>query len=236
MKADNARPKLEDEVEPFRVEGREKLFGLGTSPRPNSSKYGASFSRTRAVASGLVRGRAWAKKLRLNGRLVAWRKVVTCSRTNASGCPTLPIEPKPPALQTAATSAGGVKPLIGAWITGWVMPSNSRKSVRRHMSSPFAAGRASSESLSYAEIASKSDGMPPVEPRLREAACRLKFHDLPLQSLRDGLGSRCGIELPEQRFDMEFDGMRRDAELSGRSLVAQAIAERGKHLDLARRQ
>src|ERR1700730_11900803 len=29
MKADNARPKLEDEVEPFRVEGREKLFGLG---------------------------------------------------------------------------------------------------------------------------------------------------------------------------------------------------------------
>jgi hypothetical protein len=79
-----------------------------------------------------------------------------------------------------------------------VMPSNSRKSVRGHMSSPFAAGRASSESLSHAEIASKSDGMPLVEPRLREAVCRLKFHDLPLQSLRDGLGSRFGIEFPEQ--------------------------------------
>ena len=72
--------------------------------------------------------------------------------------------------------------------------------------------------------------------RTGSRACRSEFNDLPLQSLRDGLGSRCGIELPEQRFDMEFDGMWRDAELSGCSLVAQAIAERGKHLDFACRQ
>jgi hypothetical protein len=44
-----------------------------------------------------------------------------------------PIEPRPPALQTAAASAGVVNPLIGACTIGWVIPSSSRKSVHGHM-------------------------------------------------------------------------------------------------------
>jgi hypothetical protein len=64
----------------------------------------------------------------------------------------------------------------------------------------------------------------------REAS---KFHDLPPQSLGDRFGPRFGIELSEERFDVEFDGMRGNAEVPGGGLVAQAIAERGKHLDFA---
>src|SRR5262249_2934082 len=87
----------------------------------------------RAATSGSSVGRAWTKKFKLYGRFVAWRSAETWSRTVAGGKPAQPIEPRPPALHTAAASAGGVKPLIGAWMTGWVMPSNSRKSVRGHI-------------------------------------------------------------------------------------------------------
>jgi len=92
-------------------------------------KYGASCDRTRPTASG----KAWTKKFKLNGRFVVWRIAATCSRIADAGYVAQPIEPRPPALQTAAASAGVVKPLIGACTIGWVIPNRSRKSVRGHM-------------------------------------------------------------------------------------------------------
>src|SRR5437667_6918002 len=62
-------------------------------------------------------------------------------------------------------------------------------------------------------------GFPP--PRAGSLTCsrarrpeRSKFDDLPLQPLGDGFGPRAGAELSEQRFDVEFDRMRRDAEVA----------------------
>ena len=43
------------------------------------------------------------------GTDILWRTVATCSRTELDDCPAQPMEPRPPALQTAANgSAIGV--------------------------------------------------------------------------------------------------------------------------------
>src|ERR1700746_21006 len=57
--------------------------------------------------------------------------------------------------------------------------------------------------------------------------------DLPLQTLGDGFGARGGAELLEQRFDMELDGVRRDAEAAGRLFFSQPVALGPKNLDFS---
>ena len=48
-----------------------------------------------------------------------------------------PIEPRPPALLTAAARAGVVEPAMGACIIGLSNPRRSSRSVRGHMALSF---------------------------------------------------------------------------------------------------
>src|ERR1700740_3587447 len=49
-------------------------------------------------------------------------------------------------------------------------------------------------------------------------------------------GARARAELPEQRFDVELDGVERDVEPPRDRLVGQPFADRAQHFDLARRE
>src|SRR5262245_44908343 len=82
-----------------------------------------------------MRGAGCTKKFRLNGRLLARRISSTWSRAACVVKTAQGSEPSAPALETAAASAGPLKPLIGAWMIGWLIPSRSRRSVRGHISS-----------------------------------------------------------------------------------------------------
>jgi len=84
----------------------EKVLSAQHGPQPKLVEIGCELCphARRLLRTGSRR--AWTKKLRLNGRLVAWRSVVTCSRTIAGGSPAQPIEPNAPALHTAAASVG----------------------------------------------------------------------------------------------------------------------------------
>jgi hypothetical protein len=52
----------------------------------------------------------------------------------------------------------------------------------------------------------------------------------------DRLGSAYSVELPQQRLDVKFHRVLRDAELTRDRLVAETIADRGENLDLSRRK
>ena len=53
------------------------------------------------------------------------------SRTASGFIAATPSEPNPPALETAAASAGVLTPAMGAWMIGAVMPSRSRHARAR---------------------------------------------------------------------------------------------------------
>src|SRR4051794_11586943 len=97
-------------------------------------------------------GTRCTKKFRLNGRWLARRSSWIWSRVVCVGNVAQPIEPSAPALETAATNAGALKPLIGAWMIGWVMPSRSRRSVRGHIS------------LSPSHLPTADATLPPARP------------------------------------------------------------------------
>ena len=63
-----------------------------------------------------------------------------------------------------------------------------------------------------------------------------KLDDLLPHSLGNGFGAGRGAELSEQRFDVEFDGVRRNPEEPRHLLVGHAVAESAEHLDFARRE
>src|ERR1700743_2781410 len=97
-------------------------------------------------------GTGGTKKFRLNGRLLARRSSSIWSRAVCAGIVAQESEPSAPALETAATNAGPPKPLIGAWMIGWVMPSRSRRSVRGHIS------------LSRSRLPTGHPTLPPARP------------------------------------------------------------------------
>src|SRR5690606_8166744 len=59
-------------------------------------------------------------------------------RAWATGDGPIPSEPRPPALDTAAASAGVETPAMGAWISGRRIPRRARRSTGRGMISPWA--------------------------------------------------------------------------------------------------
>src|SRR6202171_4980252 len=60
--------------------------------------------------------------LTLNGRSVAARTAAIIPRAASAPKGPTPIEPNPPALETAAAMAGGETPAIGAWVIGRPTP------------------------------------------------------------------------------------------------------------------
>src|SRR5262245_19535578 len=72
-------------------------------------------------------------KLRLNGRFVAARNSCAALRTSSTVIEPQPSEPRPPALLTAAASAGVAEPAIGACMMGCSISSRSQRLEFGHM-------------------------------------------------------------------------------------------------------
>src|SRR5438552_2250781 len=72
-----------------------------------------------------------------------------------------------------------------------------------------------------------------ARPRQESALPRLHVQAA-LGRLRHGLGASARAQLPEQRFDVELDGVGREVERARDRLVGQPLADRAQHFDLAR--
>src|SRR5947209_7146605 len=68
------------------------------------------------------------------------------------------------------------------------------------------------------------------------SAARILEVEAPLRGPGERLGARARAELPEERFDVELDGVQRDAETPRDRLVGEALADGAEDLELARCQ
>jgi hypothetical protein len=72
----------------------------------------------RAALASSRRGGRWTKKFTAKGRLVCARAARTSASTVSRGMTAAPIDPSPPALETADAIAAVVIDAIGAWMMG----------------------------------------------------------------------------------------------------------------------
>ncbi|MDT4850310.1 hypothetical protein FQZ97_844590 [compost metagenome] len=72
----------------------------------------------------------WQKRLTLNGLPVSPRVSANMARAWAGVLAPMPMEPRAPALDTAAARAGVETPTMGAWMMGCWIPSNRVMDMR----------------------------------------------------------------------------------------------------------
>src|SRR5271165_4494331 len=108
---------------------------------PKRANSGASRASQAASTAGLATAGLLQKTLTLNARLEAARMAAIMSRAPSASVAPTPIEPRPPAFETAAAMAGVETPAMGAWMIGKSTPRRSRNWRSYNMARLFLAGR-----------------------------------------------------------------------------------------------
>src|SRR5690606_26992176 len=129
---------------------------------PNSPKAGARYSSQRAWRAASGASGRWQNTFTPKGRSVSARVCAIMSRATSAELDPSPSEPRPPALDTAAASAGVLVPAMGAWMTGTASP---RRAGRQDVVSLCGADMAAPKKLTLAaKVLERDRGAKLVHP------------------------------------------------------------------------